>query len=122
MEGRILGAQERSTALEYQLYESVRKEVAAQLSRIEKTASAIAKLDVLCSFAQSAFRNHYCRPDITMDGKINIKEGRHPVVEAMLKDVPFVPNDTFLDGDENRVPLLPAPIWRVNPPICARLP
>ncbi|BCI60307.1 DNA mismatch repair protein MutS [Solibaculum mannosilyticum] len=109
LEGRILGAQERSTALEYQLYESVRKEVAGQLARVEKTASAIAKLDVLCSFAQAAFRNHYCRPDITMDGKINIKEGRHPVVEAMLKDVPFVPNDTFLDGDENRVAIITGP-------------
>ena len=109
LEGRVLGAQERVVALEYELFNSVREKVAAELARIEGTARALARLDVLCSFASVAVKNGYCRPDMALDGRIDIRDGRHPVVEAMLRDMPFVPNDTLLDGGENRVIILTGP-------------
>lgn len=109
LEGRVLGAQERVVALEYELFNSVREKVAAELARIEGTARALARLDVLCSFASVAVKNGYCRPDMALDGRIDIRDGRHPVVEAMLRDMPFVPNDTLLDSGENRVIILTGP-------------
>ena len=109
LEMRVLGAQERIVAMEYQLYEQVRKFVSDQLSRIQNTAQAVARLDVLCSFAQTAAINGYCRPEVNMESTIRIVEGRHPVVETMMKDVPFVPNDTLLDDDENRAAIITGP-------------
>ena len=109
LESRVLGAQERIVALEYELFDDVRRQVAEQLHRIQRTAGAIARLDVLASFARTAVRNHYCRPDIAMDGKIVIRDGRHPVVEDILSDVPFVPNDTTLDLGDNRVAIITGP-------------
>jgi len=108
LEARVLGAKDRAVALEYQLFSQVREAVAAQLVRIQSTAEALAKLDVLTSLASVAVRYNYCRPDVDLSGCIVIKGGRHPVVEA-LSDTPFVPNDTNLDNGENRVALITGP-------------
>lgn len=108
LEGKILGAHDKSVQLEYQLFDAVRKEVAAQLNRVQQTAQAVAQLDVLCSFAQVSANRSYVRPIINLDGKITLKESRHPVVEALL-DTPFVPNDVTLDKDENRVAIITGP-------------
>ena len=108
LEACILGAKDRVVALEYQLFNEVRLKVAGELHRIQATAQAIARLDVLCSFAETAQRNKYTRPLIDMKGEIIIKNGRHPVVEA-IQDAPFVPNDTLLDSHENRVALITGP-------------
>ena len=108
LEARVLGAQDRVVALEYQLFTEVRTTVAAELHRIQGTARAIAQLDVLCSFAEVSVRRQYTRPLIDLKGTIEIKNGRHPVVES-LQDAPFVPNDTLLDNHENRVIILTGP-------------
>ena len=108
LEARVLGAKDRAVALEYQLFAQVREAVAAQLLRIQSTAEALAKLDVLTSLAETAVRYNYCRPEVDLSGKIDIKGGRHPVVES-LSDAPFVPNDTQLDNGENRVALITGP-------------
>ncbi len=108
LEGRILGAHDKSVQLEYQLFDEVRAKVAEQLSRVQKTAHAIAQLDVLTSFAQVSVDNNYIRPVVNLDGKIILKESRHPVVEALL-DAPFVPNDVLLDMNENRVAIITGP-------------
>jgi len=108
LEAKVLGARDRSHALEYQLFCQVRDTVASQLVRIQTTAEALAKLDVLTSFAEVAVRQNYCRPEVDMSGRICIKNGRHPVVES-LHDTPFVPNDTNLDNDENRVAIITGP-------------
>lgn len=108
LESRVLGAKDRVVALEYQLFNDVRMKVAAELHRIQTTAQAIARLDVLCSFAETAQHNKYTRPLIDMKGRIEIKNGRHPVVEA-IQEAPFVPNDTLLDNHENRVAIITGP-------------
>jgi DNA mismatch repair protein MutS len=109
LEGRVLGAQERAVQLEYELFDGVRRSIAEQLHRIQTTARALAALDVMCSFAQAAVENDYCRPDMSLDGRIAIKDGRHPVVEAMLSGVPFVPNDTTLNNGDDRVAIITGP-------------
>ncbi len=108
LEARVLGARDRSVVLEYQLFCDVRNKVAAQLSRIQRTAEAIARLDVLASFAEVSVKQNYCRPEIDMGGCINIVGGRHPVVESISNN-PFVPNDTVLDNDNNRVAMITGP-------------
>ncbi|MBQ8683313.1 MAG: DNA mismatch repair protein MutS [Clostridia bacterium] len=108
LEARVLGAKERSFSLEYQLFTQLREMVAAQLVRVQKTADAIARLDVLISFAEVAVQQNYCRPEVDLSGRIQILGGRHPVVEA-LSNSPFVPNDTALDNGENRVALITGP-------------
>lgn len=108
LEGRILGAHDRSVQLEHQLFDEVRKTVAAQLNRVQKTARAVARLDVLLSFAQVSVNNGYTRPIVNLDGKIILKESRHPVVETLL-DAPFVPNDVHLNKNENRVAIITGP-------------
>ena len=108
LEARVLGAKDRAVALEYQLFTQLREAVAAQLVRIQSTAEALARLDVLTSLAEVAVRQNYCRPDVDLSGRIDIHGGRHPVVEA-LSDIPFVPNDTHLDNGENRVGLITGP-------------
>ena len=108
LEARVLGAKERVVALEYQLFQEIRGRVAEQLHRIQATAQAVAQLDVLCSFARVAVRGRYCRPMIDLKGRIEIKSGRHPVVESLL-DTPFVPNDTLLDSGDNRVAIITGP-------------
>lgn len=108
LEGRILGAHERSVQLEYQLFDALRKQVAGEMNRVQTTARAVARLDVLLSFAQVSVDHGYTRPVVNLDGKIILKESRHPVVENLL-DAPFVPNDALFDRDENRVAIITGP-------------
>lgn len=108
LEAKILGAKERIKEVEYQIFESVRTAVAGELLRVQTTASAIAMLDVLCSFANVSVANSYCCPQLNTDGTISIINGRHPVVEQLIK-TPFVANDTLLDGNENRLSLITGP-------------
>jgi DNA mismatch repair protein MutS len=96
MEGKILGAEERSVKLEYELFQRVREEVLGQLPKIQQTASALAQLDVLASFAETARLHNYIRPQVAGDGVIQIRDGRHPVLEQQLVEERFVPNDTLL--------------------------
>ncbi|MDR1805927.1 MAG: DNA mismatch repair protein MutS [Clostridium sp.] len=109
LESKVLGAQERITRLEFELYDRIRKKTAAQVTRVQQTARALAELDALCSFALVAAQCNYCRPEMCADGSINIKDGRHPVVERMKGAAPFVPNDTLLDGEDNRCIILTGP-------------
>jgi DNA mismatch repair protein MutS len=109
LEGKVLGAQERAVQLEYELFDNIRKSVAEQLNRVQSTAKALAQIDVLCSFAETAVKNKYCCPQMSLDGKIIIKDGRHPVVEDILVSVPFVPNDTELDISDNRTVIITGP-------------
>ena len=109
LEGRILGAKDKAVALEYKLYDTVRKTVSDQLSRIQQTAKCIATLDVLCSFASVAAENRYCRPEVNLSGVIHLKDSRHPVVELLLDGSPFVPNDVDLDNANNRVAIITGP-------------
>jgi DNA mismatch repair protein MutS len=96
MEGKILGAEERSVKLEYELFQRVREEVLGQLPKIQQTAAALAQLDVLASFAETARLHGYCRPVVADEGVLQIRDGRHPVLEQNLADERFVPNDTGL--------------------------
>lgn len=109
LEGKIIGAKDRCIALEYEVFCQVRKQIADCLERLQSTARATAVLDVLASLAQTASENNYCCPAISNDGVIEIKEGRHPVVEALLEDAPFVSNDTLLDTGENRCSIITGP-------------
>ncbi|MCF2651794.1 DNA mismatch repair protein MutS [Anaeromassilibacillus senegalensis] len=110
LENRILGAHDKSIAMESKLFEEVRHTVADQLTRIQETAKAIAQLDVLASFATVSIRNDYTRPTITMNGRLYLKDSRHPVVEALLGgSTPFVPNDLDMDPNNNRVSIITGP-------------
>ena len=108
LETRVLGAKDRVVALEYQLFTEIRTKIAEELHRIQATAQAVARLDVLCSFADVSVRNGYTMPLVDLQGRIEIKNGRHPVVEV-IQDAPFVPNDTYLDNHENRIALITGP-------------
>jgi len=108
MEGKILGAEERSVKLEYELFQRVREEVLGQLAKIQQTASALAQLDVLACFAETARLHDYCRPQVGDEGVLQISDGRHPVLEQQLVDERFVPNDTAL-GVAASVPLAVEP-------------
>ena len=96
MEGKILGAEERGVKLEYEIFQRVREEVLGQLPKIQQTATALAQLDVLASFAETARLHNYSRPQVADDGVIQIRDGRHPVLEQQLVEERFVPNDTSL--------------------------
>ncbi len=109
LEQKILGAEERLTTLEYELYSSVRDEITDQLVRIQATAKLVASLDVLASLSYVARHNHYVRPQIRTDGIIDIKNGRHPVVEKMIPNNGFVPNDTLLDNKNKRISIITGP-------------
>ena len=109
LETKVLGAQERIVGLEYEIFNSIRKKIAGEYLRTQKTAHALALLDVLCSFAQVSVNNNYTRPEINDKGVIRISEGRHPVIEALLKNELFVPNDTLLDCNENRMAVITGP-------------
>ncbi len=109
LERRILGAKDRVCEIEYAMFETVRTKVAAAVDRISVSASAVAALDVLASLAQAAFENDYCCPALNTRGMIQIKDGRHPVVERIVKDTRFVPNDTLLDMKDNRVAIITGP-------------
>ena len=109
LEGKVLGAKERLVSLEYETFVTVRNQIAGEAMRIQKTAKALATLDTLASLAQVAYVNNYCCPSITNDGVIDIKEGRHPVVETLMTDAVFVPNDTYLDKNKNLCSIITGP-------------
>jgi DNA mismatch repair protein MutS len=108
MEGKILGAEERGVKLEYELFQRVRESVLGRLPEIQQTALALAHLDVLGSFAETARLYGYCRPQIGNEGRLFIREGRHPVLEQNLSEERFVPNDAQLDG-ETQIALITGP-------------
>jgi DNA mismatch repair protein MutS len=109
LEHSILTASERVVALEYELFTQLRLDIAAQSARIQKSADAVAEIDALASLASVAVRNNYCRPDVDESGVIDIRDGRHPVVEQVLKDALFVPNDTFMGEKEGRTAIITGP-------------
>ncbi len=109
LEEQVLTAKERCTALEYQIFNGLREHLAAQSVRVQTAAAAVGVVDTLCSLATVAVKNNYCRPEITGDNTISISEGRHPVVEKVLKDTLFVPNDTALDTKDNLVSIITGP-------------
>ncbi len=109
MEHTILSAQDKIVALEYELFCAVREEAAAHVREIQASAQAVAALDVLAAFAAVAVQNNYAMPTVDLSDKLEITEGRHPVVEKMLKDSLFVPNDTYLDSAENMVAIITGP-------------
>lgn len=108
-ENSILGAKDKALALEADIFAEVRDFISAKLAEVQKTASAVAAVDVLCSFAEVSLRNMYIKPDISIDGAIDIKGGRHPVVELMLKDEIFVPNDIYIDKKSERMSIITGP-------------
>ncbi len=109
LEHEILSAQSRVTALEYQLFCQLRDTAAQRVRQVQDVAGGVGYLDVLCSFAAAAVQGGYCRPEVDESGVIDIREGRHPVVERMLKDSLFVPNDAHMDGGENRLAIITGP-------------
>lgn len=109
LESKILGAEDKLFALEYHLFCQIRDEVSNQVKRIQETAKAIAKIDVVSSLALVAQQNHYIRPIVKNNGVLEIKEGRHPVVEQMIDHDLFVANDTYLDKDKNRISVITGP-------------
>ncbi|MDD4494404.1 MAG: DNA mismatch repair protein MutS, partial [Eubacteriales bacterium] len=109
MENEILGAEDKLIALEYDLFMQVKNTVAKQIRRLKSTAVALSELDALASLAETADREFYCRPEITDDDRISITEGRHPVVEKMMNKGVFVPNDTLMDLDDNRLLIITGP-------------
>lgn len=109
LEGKIIGAKDRAIALEYEVFCTVRQQVGDEVDRLHSTAKALAALDVLASFAEVAVNNNYVCPQINTNGVIDIKDGRHPVVETLLNGAPFVPNDTVLDKNENRCAIITGP-------------
>ena len=105
----ILGAEDKLINLEYDLFCEVRNRIAAEVVRIQKTAKAVAKLDTFVSLAVVADQNNYCRPKINENGVIDIKDGRHPVVEKMMNNDMFIANDTYLDNGNNRISIITGP-------------
>lgn len=109
IEDTVLGAEEKVVDLEYRIYVEVREKIASEVIRLKNTAIRLSELDSLCSLAEVADREDYCCPEITDDGQITIADGRHPVVEKMLGKDKFVPNDTILDLQENRLSVITGP-------------
>ena len=109
LEDMILGAEEKLFSLEYDLFAMIRDQIGAEVRRIQDTAKALAKIDVYTSLAFVAERNHYVRPNINTKGILSIKGGRHPVVEQMIPNDAFVPNDTYLDEKDHRVSIITGP-------------
>ena len=109
LEDMILGAEDKLYALEYDRFAEIRNRIAGEVERIQKTAGAIAKLDAYLSMALVASRNQYVRPKINTKGIIDIKDGRHPVVEKMITNDMFIPNDTYLDNGKNRISVITGP-------------
>ena len=109
LEDTILGSEDRLTSLEYELFKAVRDHLAENVARIQRTAKAIAKIDVFASLALVASRNNYCKPKINESGIIDIKNGRHPVVEKMITNDMFIDNDTYLNNASNRIAIITGP-------------
>ncbi len=108
-ENAILGAKDKALNLEADIFAEVRDYIATKLAEVQQTATAVAAVDVLCSFAEVSLRNQYVKPDISIDGVVDIKGGRHPVVELMLSDEMFVPNDIYIDTKSNRMSVITGP-------------
>jgi len=109
VESKILGADERSKALEYELFVQLRDEVLRELAPLQQTAAAVATLDVLCALAETSRLFGYCRPQLSDDLRIRIEDGRHPVLDQSLVEEKFVPNDVALDDTVNRLLILTGP-------------
>ncbi len=109
LEDTILGSEDRLTSLEYELFKAVRDHLADNVARIQRTAKAIAKIDVFASLALVASRNNYCKPKINESGVLDIKNGRHPVVEKMITNDMFIDNDTYLNNSNNRIAIITGP-------------
>ena len=109
MEGKILGAEERSIKLEYELFQRIRETVLVEVPRIQQTAAALAQLDVLAAFAETARLYNFCRPQVCAETILEIHEGRHPVLDQSLLDEKFVPNDTHLDSANRQVAIITGP-------------
>ena len=109
LEDTILGAEDRLYALEYQLYSEVRDKIAGEVLRIQQTAKAIAQIDALASLALVSEQNNYVRPQINEKGIIDIKDGRHPVVEKMIPNDMFITNDTYLNDKKKRISIITGP-------------
>jgi DNA mismatch repair protein MutS len=107
--GKVLGAEDRMMALEYELFSEIREALAEQMKRVQKTANVIATLDAFCSLALVAEQNNYVRPVLNTRGIIDIKNGRHPVVEKMISNDMFVANDVYLDNKDHRVSIITGP-------------
>lgn len=108
-EEEIMGANEKVLTMEADIFAEVRDYISSRLEEVQETASAIAALDVLCSFADVSMKNRYVKPDISADGVIDIRNGRHPVVELVLKDSMYVPNDAYLDLGNRRMSVITGP-------------
>ena len=109
LEDLILGAEDKLYALEFELFSSIRDQVGAEVVRIQRTAKAVAALDVFASLALVAQRNNFVRPKINETGLIDIRNGRHPVVEQMIENDMFIPNDTYLDNHKKRISIITGP-------------
>ncbi len=109
LEDAILNAEDKLSTLEYEMFCHIRDEIAGQMERIQRTARAVAKLDVLASLSYVAERNHYVRPALNEKGVIDIKDGRHPVVEKMINDGMFIANDTYLDNKNRCIAVITGP-------------
>ena len=109
LEDMILGAEDKLYALEYEIYSQVRDTIAGEIERIQKTAKAVAALDAFASLAVVSERNNYTRPKINEKGIIDIKDGRHPVVERMIPNDMFIANDTYLDDKKHRISIITGP-------------
>ena len=109
LESKILGSEEKSIKLELIEFDKIRKQIADNVKRLQKSAEVVSTLDVLTAFSQIAEDMNYCRPEVTNSGTINIVEGRHPVIEKMLHTGDFVSNDTYLDKEENRLSIITGP-------------
>ena len=109
LENQILGAEEKVIKLELEAFDKIRKEIASNVKRLQKSAEIISTLDVVTSFAVVAEDMNYCMPEVTDSGVIDIREGRHPVIEKMLPQGEFISNDTYLDKSDNRVSIITGP-------------
>ena len=109
IEDKILGAKDKLIDVEYDIFCNIRNEIANQVIRVQNTASVVATLDVLCSFATVAINNRYIKPEITTDGQIDIKNGRHAVVEKALKNDEFIPNDVYMNNNDDRFLIITGP-------------
>ena len=109
VESDILGANDKILALEQAIFGEVREFIGTRLEAVQAAAAAVAAVDVLCSYAQASIENGYVKPEMTLDSVIEIRGGRHPVIEKMLTDHPFTPNDTYLDSNSNRLMIITGP-------------
>ena len=105
----ILGAEDKLFSMEYDMFCEIRDTIAKEVVRIQQTAKAIAQTDVFASLSLVAEHNHYVRPDMNEKGMIDIKGGRHPVVEKMINNDMFISNDTYLDNGSNRISIITGP-------------